>query len=324
MCTCIDFRSKYFYFGRNLDLEYNFGEKVVITPRDYLFELKNGSKLKTKYAIMGMATVVNNYPLYADAVNEKGLCIAGLYFPGNAVYNKEIEQNINIASFELIPWVLGNFSKISELKKELNNLNIIDAKFNENLPAAQLHWMISDEDESIVLEQVEDGLKIYDNPFGVLTNNPPFDYHKINISNYMNLSCKYPENRFTDKIDLDVFGQGISMIGLPGDVTPPARFVRAAFNKSNSVECNNENEEISQFFHILDSVAMIKGTVLTKENKLDMTTYSSCINASKGIYYFKTYYNNQINAVKFNENNINSKELEIHELPITQNVKYLN
>ena len=324
MCTCIDFRSKYFYFGRNLDLEYNFGEKVVITPRDYLFELKNGSKLKTKYAIMGMATVVNNYPLYADAVNEKGLCIAGLYFPGNAVYNKEIEQNINIASFELIPWVLGNFSKISELKKELNNLNIIDAKFNENLPAAQLHWMISDEDESIVLEQVEDGLKIYDNPFGVLTNNPPFDYHKINISNYMNLSCKYPENRFTDKIDLDVFGQGISMIGLPGDVTPPARFVRAAFNKSNSVECSNENEAISQFFHILDSVAMIKGTVLTKENKLDMTTYSSCINASKGIYYFKTYYNNQINAVKFNENNINSKELEIHELPITQNVKYLN
>ncbi len=324
MCTCIDFRSKDFYFGRNLDLEYNFGEKIVISPRDYLFELKNGSKLKTKYAIMGMATVVNSYPLYADAVNENGLCMAGLYFPGNAVYNKEIEQNINIASFELIPWVLGNFSNITELKKELNNLNIIDAKFNENLPAAQLHWMISDEDESIVLEQVEDGLKIYDNPFGVLTNNPPFDYHKINISNYMNLSCKYPENRFTDKIDLDVFGQGISMIGLPGDVTPPARFVRAAFNKSNSVECSNENGAISQFFHILDSVAMIKGTVLTKENKLDMTTYSSCINASKGIYYFKTYYNNQINAVKFNEKNINSKELEIHELPITQNVKYLN
>ena len=324
MCTCIDFRSKDFYFGRNLDLEYNFGEKVVITPRDYLFELKNGSKLKTKYAIMGMATVVNSYPLYADAVNEKGLCMAGLYFPGNAVYNKEIEQNINMASFELIPWVLGNFSNITELKKELNNLNIIDAKFNENLPAAQLHWMISDEDESIVLEQVEDGLKIYDNPFGVLTNNPPFNYHKINISNYMNLSCKYPENRFTDKIDFDVFGQGISMIGLPGDVTPPARFVRAAFNKSNSVECSNENEAISQFFHILDSVAMLKGTVLTKENKLDMTTYSSCINASKGIYYFKTYYNNQINAVKFNEKNINSKELEIHELPITQNVKYLN
>ena len=324
MCTCIDFRSKDFYFGRNLDLEYNFGEKVVITPRDYLFELKNGSKLKTKYAIMGMATVVNSYPLYADAVNENGLCMAGLYFPGNAVYNKEIEQNINIASFELIPWVLGNFSNITELKKELNNLNIIDAKFNENLPATQLHWMISDEDESIVLEQVEDGLKIYDNPFGVLTNNPPFDYHKINISNYMNLSCKYPENRFTDKIDLDVFGQGISMIGLPGDVTPPARFVRAAFNKSNSVECSNENEAISQFFHILDSVATIKGTVLTKENKLDMTTYSSCINASKGIYYFKTYYDSQINAVKFNEKNINSKELEIHELPITQNVKYLN
>ena len=114
------------------------------------------------------------------------------------------------------------------------------------------------------------------------------------------------------------------MVGLPGDVTPPSRFVRAVFNKLNSVECVSEEETISQFFHILDSVSMIKGTVVTKENKLDMTTYSSCINSTKGIYYFKTYYNNQINAVSFNEKNMNSDELEIHELPVKQSINNLN
>lgn len=324
MCTCIEFKSKDFYFGRNLDLEYNFGEKVVITPRNYAFKLKNNTVLKLKYAIIGMATVVDNYPLYADAVNEKGLCIAGLYFPDNAVYKKEKENYTNIASFELIPWILGNFSKVSDLKKELNKLNITDEKFNEKMPSAQLHWMISDKNECIVLEQMEEGLKIYDNPYGVLTNNPPFYYHELNISNYMNISSYFPENRFSDKIKLNVYGQGISMVGLPGDVTPPSRFVRAVFNKLNSVECVSEEETISQFFHILDSVSMIKGTVVTKENKLDMTTYSSCINSTKGIYYFKTYYNNQINAVSFNEKNMNSDELEIHELPVKQSINNLN
>ena len=113
------------------------------------------------------------------------------------------------------------------------------------------------------------------------------------------------------------------MIGLPGDVTPTARFVRATFNKFNFAECKSEEETISQFFHILDSVAIIKGTVLTKENKEDLTIYSSCINASKGIYYFKTYYNNQINAVKFDENNKVSNILKIYELPVKQNIRYL-
>lgn len=324
MCTCIELKNQDFYFGRNLDLEYNFGEKVVITPRNYKFKLRNKNEFMTKYAIIGMATVLNEYPLYADAANEKGLCAAGLYFPGNAVYNKEKNENINIASFELIPWILGNFSEISELRKELEILNITDEKFNENMPSAQLHWMISDRNNCIVLEQTEEGLKIYDNQYGVLTNNPPFSYHKINMSNYMNLTSNFPENRISNKIDLEIYGQGIGMMGLPGDVTPASRFIRATFNKFNSAECITEDESVSQFFHILDSVSMIKGTVITKENKLDMTTYSSCINASKGIYYFKTYYNNQINAVRLNNNTIDSNNLEIYELPVKQSINYLN
>ena len=324
MCTCINFKTKDFYFGRNLDLEYSFGEKVVITPRNYILNLRNNSNLKTKYAMIGMATVVNEYPLYADAVNEKGLCMAGLYFPGNAVYNEEKDNYINITSFELILWCLGNFSSIAELRRDLEKLNITNKAFNENMPIADLHWMISDEKECIVLEQTENGLQIYENPYGVLTNNPPFYFHDMNINNYINLSAKLPINRFSEQIDLKMYGQGMGMIGLPGDVTPTSRFVRATFYKFNSITDEDEESSISQFFHILDSVSMIKGSVITKENKYDMTTYSSCMNASKGIYYFKTYYNNQINAVSLNEKNKNEDKLEIYELPKKQNIQYLN
>ena len=324
MCTCIKFNTNNLYFGRNLDLESRFGEKIVITPRQYEFCLRDYSKFYSKYAIIGMATVVDKFPLYADATNEKGLCMAGLYFPNNAVYNEAKNNHINIASFELIPWILGDFSGISELRSELAKLNITNKCFNKTFPATQLHWMISDINESIVLEQTGSGLNIYDNPFEVLTNNPPFYYHKININNYLNISAKYAENRFSKKLDLKGYGQGMAMLGLPGDVTPTSRFVRAVFNKFNSYTCNNDEESISQFFHILDSVSMIKGTVITNKNNLDMTTYSSCINASKGIYYYKTYYNNQINAVRLNEKNMNSESLEIWELEEKQNIKICN
>ena len=324
MCTCINFKTKDFYFGRNLDLEYSFGEKVVITPRNYELNLKNKVKLKTKYAIMGMATVMEDYPLYADAVNEKGLCMAGLYFPGNAVYYEEKEAYINIASFELIPWCLGNFSNIAELRKNLEKINITNHAFQEKIPVAELHWMISDEKECIVLEQTKTGLQIYENPYGVLTNNPPFHYHDINMNNYMNISAKNPANIFSEKVSLQPYGQGFGMLGLPGDVTPTSRFVRATFYKYNSITDEDEESSISQFFHILDSVSMIKGSVITKENNYDMTTYSSCINATKGIYYFKTYYNNQINAVALNKQNKNGDTLEIYELPKKQRIQYLN
>lgn len=324
MCTCITFKTKDFYFGRNLDLEYRFGEKIVVTPQNYEFFLRNKTKMKTKYAIIGMATVVDNYPLYADATNEKGLCMAGLYFPGNAVYYKEKEGYMNIASFELIPWCLGNFASIRELKQKLEKINITDQAFSEELPVTDLHWMVSDEKESIVLEQTKDGLKIYHNPYGVLTNNPTFDYHDMNMNNYMHISAQQPTNAFSKQIPLQSYGQGMGMIGLPGDVTPTARFVRAAFYKFNSITDEDEESSISQFFHILDSVSMIKGSVITKENKYDMTTYSSCINASKGIYYFKTYYNNQIQAVTLKKSNIHGDRLDIYELPEKQNIQYLN
>jgi len=324
MCTCISLKTKDTYFGRNLDLECKFGEKVVITPRNYEFELRKEKSFKTKYAMIGMATVVDGYPLYAEACNEKGLSIAGLYFPDYAYYKDEEKGKINITPFELTPWILGNFETVEELKKVFNSVNLINISFSEKLQLTSMHWMITDKHKSIVLEQTKEGLKIYDNPVGVLTNSPPFIYHLTNLNNYLNLTPKFAENRFTEKIELDAYGNGMGALGLPGDTSPSSRFVRAAFNKLNSACDEEEETSVSQFFHILDSVSMIRGSTITNNKKYDITNYSCCININKGIYYYKTYENNQITAIRMNENNMNSDKLEIYELIENHQIKYMN
>lgn len=324
MCTCINFKTTDNYFGRNLDLEYNFNQKVVITPRNYEIKLKKEGIFKTKYAMVGMATVVDNYPLYAEASNEKGLAIAGLNFPYNAYYGAEEKDKINITPYELTLWILGNFASIEELKKVIDKVNLIDISFKENIPVTPLHWMISDYKECIVIEQTKDGFKLYLNPIGVLTNNPPFYYHLLNINNYIKISPSNTENTFYDKIELKNYGEGMGAIGLPGDNSPASRFIRASFNKLNSKCDFNEESSITQFFHILDSVAMVKGSVVTQNKKYEVTSYSCCINQTKGIYYYKTYNNNQITAVRMNEQNMNSQELTSYELIQNQQINFIN
>ncbi len=324
MCTCVDFKTKDHYFGRNLDLEYRFNEKVIITPRNYPFELKNGSAIRTKYAMIGMASIKDSYPLYAEATNEKGLSMAGLYFPKNAHFCSEHKDKFNLCPYELIPYFLGLYATIAELRDILLNLNITDIPLTPDLPVAQLHWMISDDTECIIVEQMQDGLKIYDNPMGILTNNPPFGFHLANLNNYMNLTPDCPKNRFSSRLDLQQYGMGMGAIGLPGDTSPASRFVRASFTKFNSVCEDDEESSVTQFFHILDSVSVVKGTTLTKEGLLDLTTYSCCINTTRGIYYYKTYNNNQITAIRMTRREKCRKTLCIHELIDTQQIRYIN
>ncbi len=324
MCTCIDFKTKDHYFGRNLDLEYRFNEKVIITPRNYPFELKNGSAIRTKYAMIGMASIKDSYPLYAEATNEKGLSMAGLYFPKNAHFCSEHKDKFNLCPYELIPYFLGLYATIAELRDILLNLNITDIPLTPDLPVAQLHWMISDDTECIIVEQMQDGLKIYDNPMGILTNNPPFGFHLANLNNYMNLTPDCPKNRFSSRLDLQQYGMGMGAIGLPGDTSPASRFVRASFTKFNSICEDDEESSVTQFFHILDSVSVVKGTTLTKEGLLDLTTYSCCINTTRGIYYYKTYNNNQITAIRMTRREKCRKTLCIHELIDTQQIRYIN
>lgn len=297
MCTSIAITTKDFYFGRNLDLEYEFGERVVVTPRRYPIRLRMAGEYNEHYAMIGMATVVDGYPLYAEAVNEKGLCIAGLNFPGNAYYPPElVKDRENVSPFELPLWLLGRCASLKEARELLAGANIIGINYSERIPLSPLHWHIADRSGSIVLECTREGTRIFDNPIGVLTNNPPFDFHMNNLRQYMGLTPEDPQNCFAPELELTPFGMGFGGMGMPGDFSPASRFVKTAFLKRHSLCAPDEASSVSQFFHLLDAVAMPRGAV-TADGKPDITTYSCCANADKGVYYYKTYDNHQITAV---------------------------
>ena len=320
MCTAITYHTKNYYFGRNFDLEYSYHETVTITPRNYPFKFLKEKEINHHYALIGMAYVNNDYPLYYDAINEKGVGMAGLNFPDNAFYHELSTTKNNIASFEFIPWVLSQCANLEEVKKLLENLNIANLSFSKDLPASPLHWIISYKDKSLTVESVKDGLKIYDNPVGVLTNNPTFDYQMFNLNNYMNLSIEPPVNNFAPKINLGKYSRGMGALGLPGDLSSQSRFVKAVFTKMNSLSDDSESSSVSQFFHILTSVEQQRGCVHMGDNKFEITIYSSCCNLDKGIYYYLTYDNHQITMVDMYKENLDSDKLISYNLITEQQI----
>ena len=324
MCTAATYKTKDFYFGRTLDYEFSYGDEVTITPRNFEFKFREVDDIKSHYAIIGMAFVTEDYPLYYDAINEKGLAIAGLNFVGNAHYKEKQEGKDNVAQFELIPWILSQCATTKEARRLIEKINLLNVPFSAQLPLAQLHWIISDSEESITVEAVRDEIKIYDNPVGVLTNNPPFDKQLFALNNYMNLSNKSPKNSFAQNLELQQYSRGMGAIGLPGDLSSQSRFVRVAFVKMNSVSGEDENESVSQFFHILNSVDQQRGCCQLDDGKYEITIYTSCCNATKGIYYYTTYDNHQITAVDMNKENLDGDSLVRYPIIKGEHINYQN
>lgn len=324
MCTAATYRTKDFYFGRTLDYESSYGEEVTVTPRSYPFRFRAGGTLERHYAMIGMAHVADGFPLYYEAVNEKGLGMAGLNFVGNAVYHEADPDKDNVPSYEFIPWILSRCATVGEARSLLKRVNLTPEQFSPQLPVGQLHWIIADRDEAIVAESVHSGLRVYDNPAGVLTNNPPFDEQLFNLNNYMALSPRQPKNTFSDKLDLSCYSRGMGALGLPGDLSSQSRFVRAAFVRLNSRSGDSEEESVSQFFHILGSVDQQRGCCEVEPGAYEYTIYTSCCNADKGIYYYTTYDNHQITAVDMHRAHLDSAELTRYPLVTGEQIRFQN
>lgn len=324
MCTAATYKTKDFYFGRTLDYEFSYGEEVTVTPRNYAFHFRNMGVMPSHYAIIGIAHVAEDCPLYYDAVNEKGLGMAGLNFVGNAVYRQAEPCKDNVTTFEFIPWILGRCATVGEARILLEKINLTDEAFNDKMPLAQLHWLIADRESAITVESVESGLKVYDNPAGVLTNNPPFDQQMFQLNNYMNLSPKAPRNHFCDKLPLHTYSRGMGALGLPGDLSSQSRFVRVAFVRMNSISGDSESESVSQFFHILGSVDQQRGCCEVGEGKYEITIFTSCCNADKGIYYYTTYDNHQISAIDMHRENLDGSLLARYPLIQGEQIRMQN
>ena len=309
MCTAATYTTKDFYFGRTLDYDRSFGEEVTFTPRRYFLPFRHTAVAESHYAILGMASVANGYPLYYDAVNEKGLCMAGLRFAGNAVYGRAESTWENVAVFELIPWLLGRCASVAEARAALTRIRVVDTAFSAELPTAPLHWMIADCSGTITVEAVAEGLRVYDNPVGVLTNNPPFPEQLSRLCDYMTLSPRDPVNTFSPALSLRPYSRGMGALGLPGDLSSASRFVRAAFVRANARSADTEGGSVSQFFHILGAVEQPRGCCELVDGALELTLYTSCCNATRGIYYYTTYDDRRITAVDMHREQLDSEQL---------------
>lgn len=270
MCTAVLVKDKCALFGRTLDLDYHYSESIVTVPRNFSFSFGKGP-----FAVIGTAFMKNGFPLFYDGMNEKGLSAAGLNFPESAVYFSEKKGFENIASFELIPWILSTCSEITEAKEKLERANILSTAFSKDLPPTPLHWIFADKTGSIVAEPRESGLEIYENPVGVLANEPPFPKQLENL----------------EKIKTAAFENNLSS---------EERFAKAFFMKEN---CVFEKDPVSAFFHILESV----GKTPLKENP-QKTVYSSCMDLEKGIYYYRTFENSRTVAVDMKKEDFNGKK----------------
>lgn len=279
MCTAATYKTEDFYFGRTLDYECSYGEEIVIMPRNFRLQFLNMGVCESHYAVIGTAHIAKGYPLFYDAVNEKGLCMAGLNFVGNARYFKDIPDKDNVAQYEFIPYILAKCADVNDAKELISKINITDT---------------------------------------------PFDEQMFRLNDYMHLSRKQPQNNFSDKLELKTYSRGMGAIGLPGDLSSQSRFVRVAFVKANSVSGKGETESVSQFFHILGSVDQQRGCCEVKDGEYEITIYTSCCNADKGIYYYTTYDNHRISAVDMRKENLDGNELISYPMITEEKINYQN
>ena len=385
MCTAIGWQGKHFMFGRNLDLEYGFRERVTQVARGSLLRFAAMPPVRTAYAMLGMAAEEGGFPLFAEAVNECGLCAAGLYFPHSArmraagdmrkgeraaeekaaaagdmqgaagaaaeraatagdiqgaegaaaeraatagdrqnaegAAEKTAAAGRAIAPHEMVAALLARCADTRQARAFLQGAEVVSIPY-KNYPVPALHWLVADRYGCFVAEPAEGGLRLYDDPAGVLANEPPFPFQLHNLHAYRHLTAAEPACGFG--MPLQALYHGTGGVGLPGDATSPSRFVRAAFYRANSRpfaeagegegrgegedEADVAEQDAAQMFHMLSAVEMVKGGVLTEEGRPCYTRYACCIDADAGVYYLKRY--GSLGAEKFTLHRQGAEEIK--------------
>lgn len=313
MCTGVRFSDDKgnMYFGRNLDWSCGYGQKVVVTPRGYKYKSAFLGELKPHHgAIIGMAIVEENVPLYFDCANEEGLAIAGLNFPGYAAYAPvPVDGKTNIAAYEFPLWVVMHFSTVDDVERALSDATIVAKPINDKYPVSQLHFIIGDSKRSIVVEYTKNGMEIHHNDVDVLTNQPGYGWHLENLRNYLNLNPEMPSEVDWRNAKFTAFGSGSLMRGIPGDYYSPSRFVRVAYLNTHYPVKTGEADNVSRLFHTLTGVAMIDGAAEMANGDYEITVYTGGYSSATKTYYYNTYENPAIQSVALENYDLTSEAL---------------
>ncbi|MBS7576483.1 MULTISPECIES: choloylglycine hydrolase family protein [unclassified Enterococcus] len=315
--------------SRTMDFMIEMAEQVVFVPRDknFITSYSCQDEIEVKYAFLGMGEVSNNSPILFDGVNEQGLTGATLYFPGFAVYHAEQRAGkINVSPDKVIPVVLALAKDLDAVAHLFaNKLQIMNDSNPTLNTVPPLHFIFSDTTgKSLIIEPGEEGVTIIEDSIGVMTNSPDYHWHETNLRNYLSVSPnQHQPVAFLNKT-LRPFSQGSGTFGLPGDFTPPSRFVRTAFLKNNAFKPKNEVEAVSLSHHILESVSIPKGIVITESQHSDYTCYSAYICSESQSYYFSTYGNQRISKITLTDELKNSKDYQQFKVSNEEDICALN
>ncbi|WJR79203.1 choloylglycine hydrolase family protein [Bradyrhizobium sp. NP1] len=293
-------------YGRTMEFGFDVKSDVVVVPAgtEISGSLPTGGKgitYKTKYGMVG-ATVVG-LPVIVDGINDQGLAVGLLYFPGYASYPEAMPENKSraMAPHELGNWILGNFATVDEVKTALKDVVLVPVMVEAIKQPAPVHFIVYDRSgKSIVIEPLDKTLKSFDNPLGVLTNSPNFEWHTTNLRNYLNLMAKNAPAVDLKGMKLTQFGQGSGMLGLPGDATPPSRFVRAVAYSQSAIPAETNKDAVLKAFHILNAFDIPVGVVREEhegELHTDYTVWSSVADLKDLTWSFKTYNDQSIRTI---------------------------
>ena len=333
MCTAVYLGGEHPAFGRNLDLDHHYSECIAVAPRGFIVSRdvcgrrsgrRDENVIRAKYAITGVAEVRESYPLYYDAVNERGLCAAGLNFPKSASYGKWTDGMINLAPHELIPYVLSQCENLAEAKEVLMRVNLTDTSPEEGLGTARLHFMLADKEGALTAEPMGGRLMLYENSVGALTNEPPFDFHLRNLSLYRHLSPCGGEQNICQKerLALGELSGGLGAVGLPGDLSSPSRFIRAAFGLLNTPRAASGGDAVLSVFDILGTVSEIAGVSKTDKG-FHKTVYTSVADLNTGTLFIKTFGNYRICAYRACEADMEREGISVYPIEWENDIKYI-
>ncbi len=305
--------------GRTVEFGINLDMSLAVVPRNISFVAKTpigkGMEYRSKYAAAGIYCFDD--PVLMDGINEKGLVAAAFYFSGYASYAKVTNQNRKkaLSPIDFPHWILTQFATIDEVKEALSSVVIAPTIFKDwGKAPPPMHYIVYDRSgRSIVIEPVDGVLKVYENELGVITNSPTFDWQLTNLSNYINISPFNVDPHLLGGFELSTFGQGTGMIGLPGDFTPPSRFVRAVFFSATAIPSKNSEEAVEQTFHILNQFDIPLGSAREQGRRkvyYDHTLLTSVKSPKALKYFFRSYQNQAIQFIDLHQFDLNAKAIK--------------
>jgi len=296
--------------GRTLEFGFPMQSKVIVIPagKDFAGTLPDGGKglvYKSKYAIVGANAL--GLPVLLDGINDQGLSVGLFYFPGYAKYTDVTPENAShaLAGYEFGIWALANFATVDEVREAVKSIVLVPTPApglgspQGAVPGA--HFFLQDKTgKSLVVEPVDGTLKVYDAPLGVMTNTPTYDWHMTNLANYINLSVKDVESAKVGPVTINAFGAGAGLAGLPGDFTPPSRFVRAVIFSQSAAPNATADDAVLSAFHILNQFDIPKGSLLNSaggETLNEITEWTSVADLKNLRWYFRTFEDQSIHMV---------------------------